>query len=91
MCLLAHACVFGVLIACASAMPVQRATGADLILHFTDITGGDVLLVDEGTPTSAYLCGGKQKFIAQCGKCVSSEQCIAGFCCPYRPPPPLRT
>ena len=33
--------------------------------------------------TSAYLCGGKTKFVAQCGNCVSSEQCAIGFCCPY--------
>ena len=33
--------------------------------------------------SSAYLCGGKTKFVAQCGNCVSSEQCAIGFCCPY--------
>ena len=74
---------FLVLIACkvTSAMPVQKATGSDLIQHFT----GETLLVDIGQadPDPAYLCGGKTKFVGQCGRCVSSEQCIAGFCCPY--------
>merc|ERR1712070_267693 len=35
------------------------------------------------TGTSDPLCGGRTKFIAQCGACVSSSQCIQGYCCPF--------
>ena len=35
------------------------------------------------TGTSDPLCGGRTKFIKQCGACVSSSQCIQGYCCPF--------
>jgi len=41
--------------------------------------GTDAPLVGGSDPN----CGGKKKFVKQCGNCVDSGQCETGFCCPY--------